>query len=589
MTALCVTVTLLGFGAYVANKEAQRAEQKILDTAQGMAAEIARLAPNHIVLRDYAGLEKNLIIISFRILPLRDIMVIDPDGRVLSHVEHLDGDVRPRFQQIKLTPPRDLATKLEVEGETIIAWHPIVLGYASSWVRVRFSLAPVVALKHDVYTNTALAAILASTLCALLLVAFLAPRLRALKKVTAFANKLDSQLGEQLVLPPNSVEVDTLAHALNRASKTIAEDEKSLRASEARLRSVIENMPVMLAAFNANGEAIVWNKECERVTGYAANEVLAKPAIAHRVCHDTARVHPSLRTEKPGSAGQGRELRVQSKSGENKTISWTDISDAFPIPGWVSWYIGIDVTDKVASERVKNDFISTVNHELRTPLTSIRGSLRLLAAGVAGAMAPQAQDMLRIADRNTERLLRLVTDILDIQRMEAGEFQLAKRPLDVVELARETVRANGPFASQRNVALKLETFVGAAEVFADSDRLEQVITNFISNAVKHSGAGETVVTTIIRTDAGVRIEVTDSGPGIPEEFKSKIFGRFARADSSDASKVGGTGLGLFISRTIVEQHDGTIGFSSTPGKGTTFYAELPALRESVVQTVTSGD
>ena len=239
-----------------------------------------------------------------------------------------------------------------------------------------------------------------------------------------------------------------------------------------------------------------------------------------------------------------------------------------------------DISERYAVDRMKDEFISVVGHELRTPLTSIRGSLGLLAGGVLGDIPEQAERMLSIAISNTDRLVRLINDILDIERIEAGRVELDLEPQSARELLTTTVQVVGAMAADKGVTLRV--VAGDEEVLGDHDRLVQALTNLVSNAVKFSPDGEEVTLTARTVDAGVKLEVRDRGRGIPPEHLESIFNRFEQVDASDARELGGTGLGLTIARSIVDQHGGQIWAESTPGQGATFVIGLPAFRPEPV-------
>ncbi|MFP2933929.1 ATP-binding protein, partial [Pyxidicoccus sp. 3LG] len=231
-----------------------------------------------------------------------------------------------------------------------------------------------------------------------------------------------------------------------------------------------------------------------------------------------------------------------------------------------------DITERKEVERMKNEFISTVSHELRTPLTSIRGSLGLLEGGIMGELPPQALDMVRIARTNTERLIRLINDILDLEKMEAGKLELKLAVLECADLVEATLSGVHGMADTAGVTLRSDLDGdGAPQVKGDRDRLIQVLTNLVSNAVKFSPRGAPVTVRVKEeADGRVRFSVVDQGPGIPPEQRSRLFGRFQQLDGSDTRSKGGTGLGLAISQAIVDQHGGRIDVESEPGKGSTF-------------------
>ena len=244
-----------------------------------------------------------------------------------------------------------------------------------------------------------------------------------------------------------------------------------------------------------------------------------------------------------------------------------------------------NITERKHSERMRDAFISTVSHELRTPLTSIRGSLGLIAGGVTGAVSPQVQAMVEIAYSNSERLVRLINDMLDIAKIESGNMPFNLHTLALSPLIEQAVAANLSYAEQFGVCLVALPIAPDVFVQADSDRLLQVMTNLLSNAVKFSPVGSNVEIGAERDGYTVALSVRDHGVGIPEAFHGRIFQKFAQADSSNARAKGGTGLGLSISKAIVEACGGTIGFTSTPGVGTVFTVVLPMCPEECEQGI----
>jgi signal transduction histidine kinase/ActR/RegA family two-component response regulator len=225
-------------------------------------------------------------------------------------------------------------------------------------------------------------------------------------------------------------------------------------------------------------------------------------------------------------------------------------------------------------EQLKSDFVATVSHELRTPLTSMRGALGLVLSGAAGPLSPETRDLLHIANQNTERLIRLINDILDIEKIESGSITVRHDRCDLRPLLETTIAGLQGYASEHNVEIVLRA-PETANVMGDQDRLIQVFTNLLSNAIKFSPRhGEVVVSLTIDSDTA-RVSVRDRGPGIPIEFQARIFGKFQQAESSPSRRHGGTGLGLAIARAIVERHEGRIRFETAAGEGTTFFVDLP--------------
>ncbi|MDP1678871.1 MAG: PAS domain S-box protein, partial [Candidatus Nitrotoga sp.] len=243
-----------------------------------------------------------------------------------------------------------------------------------------------------------------------------------------------------------------------------------------------------------------------------------------------------------------------------------------------------DITERLKIERMKSEFISTVSHELRTPLTSIRGSLGLVAGGVAGELPPQAKVLVDIAHKNSERLILLVNDILDMEKIEAGKMELQFKSIELMPLLHQALEANCAYGELFNVSYELENDLPGIMVNVDANRLMQVLANLLSNAAKFSPAGDKVTVAVIVSGKRVRVAVKDHGSGISEQFRSQIFQKFAQGDSSDTRKKGGTGLGLSITRAIIEKMGGNIGFNSEPNVLTTFFIEFPIWEETIVPT-----
>jgi len=308
--------------------------------------------------------------------------------------------------------------------------------------------------------------------------------------------------------------------------------------------------------------------------------------ITHRTETD-GRVHPWMGSAMWQTLHEGETLAAlrdtfNRADGSSFPVSCTSapIIEDSAVTGAV--VVFADVSEQAEIERSKDEFVSLVSHELRTPLTSLKGSLGLLSGGVFGRLPDEAQEMLAVAVTNTDRLVRLVNDILDLQRVDAGRLQLSVQSHPLAQLVDDSIANVRGLFTEREV--HLENYVGLQEGLAvrcDGDRIVQVLTNLLGNAAKFSPAGSTVtVTSYTETDLHqgldfVVIEVADNGRGIPPERLERIFERFEQVDSSDARHGSGSGLGLAIARVLVEMHDGRLTVTSEPGVGSVFSVSLP--------------
>ncbi|WP_106638615.1 GAF domain-containing sensor histidine kinase [Allosphingosinicella vermicomposti] len=235
-----------------------------------------------------------------------------------------------------------------------------------------------------------------------------------------------------------------------------------------------------------------------------------------------------------------------------------------------------DVTEERQLAQMKDDFVATVSHELRTPLTAIGGSIGLLAGGAGGELPPKAKHLADLAKKNSERLVTLVNDLLDIEKLESGRAEFQFETVELHALLRAVCEQNTPYADHFHVTLTLDAEDGLC-VQADPGRLTQAMTNLISNAVKFSPAGGEVRICLERKDDQARISVADQGPGVPDSFRPRLFKRFAQADSSSQRGQPGTGLGLAITKNLIEQQGGTVHLDTGPTRGATFHVDLPLI------------
>jgi PAS domain S-box-containing protein len=274
-------------------------------------------------------------------------------------------------------------------------------------------------------------------------------------------------------------------------------------------------------------------------------------------------------------SGSAIEFRIKRPDGTIRWV-WGRWSAVMGVDGKPDRLVGIvhDISERKEMERRVSEFYSTVSHELRTPLTSIRASLGLLEGGLAGALSAKATKLVDIARSECDRLIRLINDILDIRKIEAGKLELRISHVSVKKIVDLTIQGTAGMALECGVKL-VSMVTTEREIRADQDRLIQVLTNLVSNALKFSPRDADVTVQVEDEGSFCRFSVTDKGPGIPEDQLSKLFGLFQQLDSTDSRPKGGTGLGLAISKAIVEQHGGVVGVDTQPGRGSTFYFDVP--------------
>jgi len=357
----------------------------------------------------------------------------------------------------------------------------------------------------------------------------------------------------------------------------LEEARRQVEASGRKLALFAERAPIAVLELGPDGRLQQVNHAAELLFGYSSVELegesvkkLVRPEYHAEFDQQWKQL---IESRLPVA---GLKIRNPRRDGIDVVCEWT-VTPLVSPEGSILAVIaqGQDITQRLEAERMKKEFTSTLSHELRTPLTSIIGSLQLINSGVLGEIDKDVMELTVIAERNSQRLLDLINDILDIEKIESGNLSLAPEALRLDELVRESLVLNRAFAERFKVRLEPKGELAAASVQADHKRLVQVMTNLLSNAAKFSPEGSAVEVEMKDYGQAVRVSVHDRGPGIPENFRHRIFNRFAQADSTATRQKGGTGLGLAISKRLIEMMNGRVGFGDREGGGSTFWFELP--------------
>jgi len=382
----------------------------------------------------------------------------------------------------------------------------------------------------------------------------------------------------------------TLEQRVEQRTRELAERTRELeqalltvRAGKERMDTILDTVQEGFVAIDMRGHICDWNPAAEAMLGWRRDEAMGQPAaellVPERLrARSLAALAEFRDTGRMEILGQRVERVLRRRDGSEIPVEMTAGIAGTPEGPFFSIFVH-DISGRKQVERMKSEFVSTVSHELRTPLTSISASLALLAEGMAGELPADAKGLVGIANASSERLVRLIGDVLDIQKMEAGRMDFVREVQPLLPIAEKAAASMASLAAQAGVTLVCEAGPGAAGLCAsvDRDRISQVLANLLSNAVKFSEAGTTVVTRVEDGGDCVKLSVADQGTGIPEDFRGRVFQRFAQADGTNSRRSGGTGLGLSICKAIVEEHGGTIGFDSVAGQGTTFTIALPAV------------
>lgn len=376
---------------------------------------------------------------------------------------------------------------------------------------------------------------------------------------------------------------DALNRQLEGQISELMEAHREVAASGRKLALFAERAPIAVLEMDGNATILDVNPAAENLLGYASTELIGRSALHFLFAPGATSIDDAWWAKFSAAAqpASGFQLPCVRRDGLELMCEFSFIplvNDEGKLLSVIAQ--GRDVTQQLEAERIKREFTSTLSHELRTPLTSIIGSLQLLQSGVFGEMDKDIDELVTVAERNGERLLDLINDLLDIEKIESGKFALAPEILSLGDLVHESLVLNQAFAERFGVRLEAPQELPKMLVYVDHKRLLQVLTNLLSNASKFSPRGMPVEVGMTQRGDTVRVDIMDRGPGIPEEFRSRIFSRFAQADSTATRQKGGTGLGLAICKRLVELMGGRVGFEDRADGGTTFFFELPVRSEA---------
>jgi len=599
LTLTAGTVPIISNSNQTLKEEELSVKQKLTDTAQWMSAMIQlRSAEN--------GIVKSLEQVA-AIMPDREVLhfaLLDQNGVVLTHhgeIKSLDenGSTRETEQGLTIWQPEGpMAAMLRWRNSRYIQRVSLVQTEPEMTLLLESNTSFLIEKMDSQHYQSLLSiSILIAIAVALsLILSYLVTRpIRALATLgTQIAGQVVETPIPNVKFPESFVsEYDDLSRSLKNMTGDLSTNYGELRKIKENLEKIVQERTnelrqlSMVASQTTNGVIITdaqgvatWvNDSFVNISGFTPDEIIGKRPGDLLQGSDTApesilKMHQALAEKAPFIV----ELINYTKAG---APYWVEIvcNPFMDEKGHHAGFIAIetDITERKKTERVKNEFISTVSHELRTPLTSIKGSIGLLRSGKVAPLPSPAQSLADMAYKNTNHLVELVNDILDIEKLGTDQMTFDFQPTDLTDLVKEAIADNQSYADEYDVQFRLAE-TEDTQVKCDPRRINQVIANLLSNAAKFSHKGGGVEISVHHQDGLARVSVSDQGVGIPEEFHDKVFDRFTQSDSSDTRKVGGSGLGLNISHKIMEKHGGTLTFESTSGVGSTFHINLPILK-----------
>jgi len=501
-----------------------------------------------------------------------DAVAFDEDGRVLT-----DGTlVNPRRHLlISEAALRHVsgseALLVEFDGDAMTVTKPVHLGgRVLGGVRLRYSLASLAEDQASLARRTATVGVIFALMGVLAAALLTEAVTRPLNEVIRATRALSK--GE---LPPRlpvrtADEVGELAEAFNEMTRKL----RDTTVSRDYLDRVLETMGECLVVTGPDGTITRVNPAVCSLSGVGEDELLGQN------CRDLFRApqgHVSLLDALgPDGSAHGLETELLARGGEAVPVM-ISVGAMEESAGRARSYVVVaaDIGERLRHEQQKDEFVTMVHHEVRAPLTAVRGAIGLLAGGVAGELGERGQELVEIALRNSERMGRLVNDILASRKLDSGRMEFHFEKLEMMPLVEQAIDSTAAYATKHQVRIEFSERVPGAEVQVDPDRMIQVLTNVLSNAVRFSAADDVVIVKASRHDQMLRVAVSDAGPGISEDFREHVFEAFARGEHEDWRHRSGTGLGMSISKGIIEELGGAISFETELGVGTTFLVDIP--------------
>jgi PAS domain S-box-containing protein len=549
-----------------------RLRHELEERGKLMASVTAANASNSLALLEVRDLRR-LIAEALNQENVLGAVVFDDQGRVLT-----DGTIdNPRRHELIGEAARrhvegSDALLVEFNGDVMTVTKPVRLGGdLQGGVQLQYSLAGLAEDQAVLARRTALAgavfALLGILAAALLTEAVTRPLKEIIQATRAVSG---GELTHRLPVRTGD-EVGQLAEAFNDMTKKL----RDTTVSRDFLDRVVDTMGECLLVTGPDGTINRVNHAVCDLTGVNEDELLG------RNCRDVFRAPEGYASllDAVGPEGSVRGLETELLATGGKVVPVMVSVAAMRAPqgrtrtGFV--VAAADISERLRVERQKDEFVTMVHHEVRAPLTAVRGAIGLLDGGVAGDLGDRGRELVEIAMRNSERMERLVNDLLASRKLEAGHMQFHLESIELMPLVEQAVESASAYASKFQVRIELVESIPGAKVRVDSDRLIQVFANVLSNAIKFSPAGAVVVLTVTRYEGRLRVALQDRGPGIAEEFRDRVFEKFARGDDADWRHRSGIGLGMSISKAIMEGLGGTISFESEVGVGTTFFVDLP--------------
>lgn len=623
---LLVTLVLVAliplYASYEIRENSERLEDQAELQARALAENISVTSIENIITNDFSSTEQ-VLLRAARFPGVLEIQVLNVDGRVIADVV-VPPAAEPelRYELTSLPPPANIETHIHKHDARMIIWRPVVGAYTVGWIKLTYSLAEVKRLVQEyIYEYVLDGAILSLSLVMMIFLVMRRP-LRLLRDAAGFAANLKDKSGVQMQVDKSSIEIEQLGKALNEASTNLLEQDTAISMAMKALNTQKSAMDEhsIVSITDVDGCITYANQKFIDVTGFSRDELIGKKHnVVKSGYHNDEFFSAMWKTISAGHVWHG-EILNRSKHGNEVWVN-TTIVPFMDEAGEPYEYVAIrtDVTEQKKAEqeleekarslaqltdnledqvrsrtseleqanvqlqhlnRVKSEFVSVVSHELRTPLTSIKSFAEILQDDIEELDIDSQKHFLSIINDESERLGRLINDLLDLQKMDSGKMDWNDERVDMAALLKASEQLFAQAYADKGLQLEVAVADDELWIDVDVDRIKQLIANLLSNALKFTESGSVVVSLAGRAGE-VEVSVCDTGLGIPADELANVFENFHQVNSSETREIGGSGLGLAICKDIVEHYSGRIWVESELGKGSRFVFTLPLLASSV--------
>jgi PAS domain S-box-containing protein len=592
LVGLAVALSSLIAGSVFTYASIKRSREVADEQVLYLGKSISSISTGLLINRDVAGLEE-LLRTNARLPYIESILIADASYRPVTSVIKREDRVLASYDMTLVSPSQ----LMQVQGlgndqggvrrmffgliqlqERYEIWLPIEAGTQIGVLRLRYSIEEVNSAIMSRWGYAVLFALILTSVVLLLLYLLLRAPMKALSNITAFASLSAVKASRQIPVYSGTKEISELATALNRLSITIRSHEQNLSDRMAQNQTILDNLADGIMVLDSDGSIRSCNVAMGRIFGIEHRDLIGEnvdrliPSAAS--ANKASYLNDFVERSHSKANAIGMEIEAQRLNGE---LFPADLALSKTTDHGEPIFIGIirDISERRRLDRLKSEFVATVSHELRTPLTSIHGSLKLVENGVLGELPAEAKKLVGLAQKNSSRLILLINDLLDMEKLVAGKMPIQLVNLDLIASVKQSLADNAGYATNYHVQYAFTSALDALPVSADAARLAQVLANILSNAAKFSNGAPKVDVRVSQSNGNALVEIEDFGQGIPADFQDEIFQAFAQANNGNTRQQGGTGLGLKISKALIEAMGGQIGFNTQEGLGTTFWFTLP--------------